>query len=1302
MMASNLTQIVSRLADVERQLSRGSRTASLAYSSVEAGSIEVYDEDGVLTGSVGVQFDGTTGVATFNGPPPPAPSAPRVTPVLGGLRVTWDGGFVDAATAPLNLGRVQVHLLGSAADPVDVRSPAATIEAASGASVTIAVPDYEPRHVRLVAVSTSGKPSEPSAAVAAAARQAVGQDLLDGIVSDIKLADKAVTDTKIAVGAVKSAALADGAVLAAKLAKAAVTSDKLGAGAVTLNALGGALSDGITQHYVDALGDAAAWKALGIGTGGKWEHLTGVVDAPTGRTVGQATGFAVVRGSTPIPYEPDSLYRVSARIRTLSPSDAGTDTVYVGLLGLAADGTTMVNRTGANSVEAHVYCAASRGTPTVGEGWKVFTGYVRGRGEAGAAVGGGASPDPRAPGKLHADVRFVAPFLWLNFDSTRTGTASASGVMQVDAVTVEVLKTGIVDSSNLVAGSVTTGALATDSVTAGKVAADTISGRELQAASVAAGHVVAGAITADKMTIVGTANILADPSFEGPQTLALTAALPWATVDKTRGNGSASSLRIDAASATAVYRAVDLTVLPATPADQLYLAVDYWVSDDWAGAEISFHARWEAADGKILGYGKARTASPLRAQWGRLSATLAAPADAVRARIRLESGAATVGAVWWDNAAVRPVLPGVQIADGAVTAPKVFAGAITTDKLAALAITAEKIAAKAITADKVAALAITAEKLAANSVTATAIAAGAVEAVHIKAGSITADKIALGIDGNLVADASFEGEVAAKRVAPTGGWSIVSPGRDTPKAIRADCTSATATDRTHTLGLFEATPGMRVWMAADYQVSADWVGRNWTVYVRWEDAAGTTLGYSTLTGPSGMAGKGWQYMAGSPSTVAPPQTVTGRLRLGANDATAGNVTFDNVVIRLVMSSGGGGSRAEISPEGLRLFDPTGEESISLVTGRPQYLTITNEGVPVATINENGHGAFNDLSVAGVLSVNGEKLETQLSDLARGIVAVHTTTAGVQAAMDAETGYIELPVRLQADRQYRIVVDAYADPSAGGGELLLFLRDGGTATPTVTSRQLQSLVVPASGGWQRLRLELMASGATLGPGNHRLLSSFMWRWGAAGGTVSLFGGGGFPATMYVEDIGRAIANTGELNRGGAGGGTEPTKPATQRYEKTYSAAWSGTYTNRGSYSSYHGNQMLQGYYSSTNGLTASLVGFPASLTSDLSGAKIEKVQLFVYFEHWYYAAGGTAVIKAHSHSSRPGSFSSDGQSMNVSFRRNEGRWIDITSVFDETKWKGIALDPNNTDSAYYGRAHGVGQQYPPQLKVTYVK
>lgn len=51
-------------------------------------------------------------------------------------------------------------------------------------------------------------------------------------------------------------------------------------------------------------------------------------------------------------------------------------------------------------------------------------------------------------------------------------------------------------------------------------------------------------------------------------------------------------------------------------------------------------------------------------------------------------------------------------------------------------------------------------------------------------------------------------------------------------------------------------------------------------------------------------------------------------------------------------------------------------------------------------------------------------------------------------------------------------------------------------------------------------------------------------------------------------------------------------------------------------------------------------------------------------------------------------------MSESFGRNEGKWVDISRIFDSTSWRGIALDPNNTSSQYYGRARGAGEDYAP--------
>ncbi|RIH58143.1 hypothetical protein D3C59_37050 [Streptomyces sp. SHP22-7] len=127
-------------------------------------------------------------------------------------------------------------------------------------------------------------------------------------------------------------------VVADEILDGIVTASKIAAGAVNINALTESLADTASQRYVDAMADPTAWTVLAQAPGGSWTFLTGVADAPTGSTVAQATGYTAVRGVVQMPYDPDVLYRVSVRVRTTAASAAGSDTVYLGVVGIAGTG----------------------------------------------------------------------------------------------------------------------------------------------------------------------------------------------------------------------------------------------------------------------------------------------------------------------------------------------------------------------------------------------------------------------------------------------------------------------------------------------------------------------------------------------------------------------------------------------------------------------------------------------------------------------------------------------------------------------------------------------------------------------------------------------------------------------------------------------------------------------------------------------------------------------------------------------------------------------------------------------------
>ncbi|MFD4394369.1 hypothetical protein [Kitasatospora sp. NPDC058478] len=245
-MPNPIDELARRISALETSLTEASRSSRLAYSSIDDGALTV-TSGGKLRAIIGQQPDGTTGITAVNGPVPPAPTAPTATPALGGVRVSWDGRFVNGSPSPLDLARVEVHAApaaGSAPSPVTLVT---TIDTPQGGVVT--VPTSTPVWVVLVARTTSGKASAPSAAASAGPAPVVAQEVLAGIVGELQLAADAVTAAKIATGSISDKALADAAVTATKLGQAAVVAGKIAQDAVTNGTIA---ADAITAREIAA------------------------------------------------------------------------------------------------------------------------------------------------------------------------------------------------------------------------------------------------------------------------------------------------------------------------------------------------------------------------------------------------------------------------------------------------------------------------------------------------------------------------------------------------------------------------------------------------------------------------------------------------------------------------------------------------------------------------------------------------------------------------------------------------------------------------------------------------------------------------------------------------------------------------------------------------------------------------------------------------------------------------------------------------------------------------------------------
>lgn len=133
-------QIGKELAELKSQVKKLQK-GRLRNSSLEGGSIPVFDNDEVLKTIIGRQPDGSYGVLPRNSGPQPTPTAPTVqVGDLGAVEVSWDGGTVDADLSQVH-GHTEVIIAHSEAGEIpDLEAEghrAGTIRDREGGEVTV-------------------------------------------------------------------------------------------------------------------------------------------------------------------------------------------------------------------------------------------------------------------------------------------------------------------------------------------------------------------------------------------------------------------------------------------------------------------------------------------------------------------------------------------------------------------------------------------------------------------------------------------------------------------------------------------------------------------------------------------------------------------------------------------------------------------------------------------------------------------------------------------------------------------------------------------------------------------------------------------------------------------------------------------------------------------------------------------------------------------------------------------------------------------------------------------------------------
>jgi hypothetical protein len=204
-----------------------------------------------------------------------------------------------------------------------------------------------------------------------------------------------------------------------------------------------------------------------------------------------------------------------------------------------------------------------------------------------------------------------------------------------------------------------------------------------------------------------------------------------------------------------------------------------------------------------------------------------------------------------------------------------------------------------------------------------------------------------------------------------------------------------------------------------------------------------------------------------------------------------------------------------------------------------------------------------------------------------------------------------------------------------------------------------------------------------------------------------GGYNHPFRLVAHDVGPEVPDTFIVNSGGGvygppgGGSTPATTTAKKTYTKTYTTTTGATYKGTGVKRT-DTTDIVQGY-NSANGNGEGLWIFP-SMTADLAGSTVKRVQVYAYANHWYYNNGGTARIHLHGYSSAPASSPSmTYATQSTGWPKPGGRWVDIPSSFwagfISGTYKGFGMGPAPSNSlTYYGRFNRGGAL----IRITYVK
>jgi hypothetical protein len=427
------------------------------------------------------------------------------------------------------------------------------------------------------------------------------------------------------------------------------------------------------------------------------------------------------------------------------------------------------------------------------------------------------------------------------------------------------------------------------------------------------------------------------------------------------------------------------------------------------------------------------------------------------------------------------------------------------------------------------------------------------------------------------------------------------------------------------------------------------------------------------------------------------------LKAALRRRSLGSSSIDNAY--LVVRDSAGTNRTEIG-------GPDGHVDSNSVTAQSEdYDPSTAQSKRSGWIvNKKGNAEFNDVTFRGTasgtsasygnLTANdsliylGDELSEVIGGKPKGLVGRGDMAAGTYSTT-TEVAILEFSASVEEGRAYRLALESSrvtgptgeranvsvfytwdgTQPYPGGGKTFMWegeLRDTG-----LLSVNGAILFYPPSSGTARFCLVL----------------------------YSIFGGEVVlrydRPHMWLEDVGAPVQNTGVDRYAGT---------ASPKEKKSFNIPCYLSRSYQGDGDLFNENDsMYQGKtdYAPENGYMSSLAWFDEATIDDLIGvpdSDINYVQVYLYYDHWHYNDGGTAVV---------GMFHHDGSQypdqLQAAFNRDQGKWLNASAgminAMQNGDFHGVMLGPAaaySPNEEYYGYARGATQNLACGVRAEYYK